>query len=150
MCWERAAWTSAIAVACGTPIPSTPRVVQAAPGPTPTSTHGAGPHQVQAGRVAGTAADDAGHGHLGDELLEVERLDRRGHVLGGDHGPLNDQHVQSRVERHLVVVAHPLRRERSGCDHTLSLDLAEPLRAELSLDRLPVDLLHLAGGLLRR
>src|SRR5436305_7640277 len=38
MCWERAAWTSAIAVACGTPMPSTPRVVQAAPGPTPTST----------------------------------------------------------------------------------------------------------------
>ena len=38
MCWERAAATSAIAVACGTPMPSTPRVVQAAPGPTPTST----------------------------------------------------------------------------------------------------------------
>ena len=38
MCCERAAWTSAIAVAWGTPIPSTPRVVQAAPGPTPTST----------------------------------------------------------------------------------------------------------------
>src|SRR3954452_581721 len=38
MCCERAAWTSAIAVAWGTPMPSTPRVVQAAPGPTPTST----------------------------------------------------------------------------------------------------------------
>ena len=38
MCCERAACTSAIAVACGTPMPSTPRVVQAAPGPTPTST----------------------------------------------------------------------------------------------------------------
>ena len=38
MCWERAAATSAIAVACGTPMPSTPRVVHAAPGPTPTST----------------------------------------------------------------------------------------------------------------
>ncbi len=38
MCCERAAATSAIAVACGTPMPSTPRVVQAAPGPTPTST----------------------------------------------------------------------------------------------------------------
>ena len=38
MCCERAAATSAIAVACGTPIPSTPRVVHAAPGPTPTST----------------------------------------------------------------------------------------------------------------
>ena len=30
MCCPRAAATSAIAVACGTPIPSTPRVVQAA------------------------------------------------------------------------------------------------------------------------
>jgi len=29
---------SATAVACGTPIPSTPRVVHALPGPTPTST----------------------------------------------------------------------------------------------------------------
>ena len=29
---------SEIAVACGTPTPSTPRVVHAAPGPTPTST----------------------------------------------------------------------------------------------------------------
>ena len=38
MCVERAWATSAIAVAWGTPIPSTPRVVQAAPGPTPTST----------------------------------------------------------------------------------------------------------------
>ena len=33
-----AACTSAIAVACGTPMPSTPRVVHAAPGPTPTRT----------------------------------------------------------------------------------------------------------------
>ncbi len=38
MCCERAPATSAIAVACGTPSPSTPRVVHAAPGPTPTST----------------------------------------------------------------------------------------------------------------
>jgi hypothetical protein len=37
-CWTRAALASEIAVACGTPTPRTPRVVQAAPGPTPTST----------------------------------------------------------------------------------------------------------------
>ncbi len=37
-CWMRAAAASAMAVACGTPTPSTPRVVHAAPGPTPTST----------------------------------------------------------------------------------------------------------------
>ena len=63
MCCERAAATSAIAVACGTPMPSTPRVVHAAPGPTPTSTAGrAGAHQVQAGVVAGAAADTTGIG----------------------------------------------------------------------------------------
>ncbi len=37
-CWTRAALASEIAVACGTPTPRTPRVVQAAPGPTPTRT----------------------------------------------------------------------------------------------------------------
>ena len=37
-CSARAAAASEIAVACGTPTPRTPRVVQAAPGPTPTST----------------------------------------------------------------------------------------------------------------
>src|SRR6059058_1730569 len=36
MCSSRAAATSAVAVTCGTPTPSTPRVVHAAPGPTPT------------------------------------------------------------------------------------------------------------------
>ncbi len=35
---SRAAATSLIAVTCGTPMPSTSRVVQAAPGPTPTKT----------------------------------------------------------------------------------------------------------------
>ena len=51
MCCERAAATSAIAVACGTPIPSTPRVVQAAPGPTPTSTASA-PVRIRCSPVA--------------------------------------------------------------------------------------------------
>ena len=35
-CSSRAAATSAVAVTWGTPTPRTPRVVQAAPGPTPT------------------------------------------------------------------------------------------------------------------
>jgi hypothetical protein len=38
MCVERAPATSAMAVACGTPTPRTPRVVHAWPGPTPTRT----------------------------------------------------------------------------------------------------------------
>ena len=63
MCWERAAATSAIAVACGTPMPSTPRVVQAAPGPDAHEhAHGAGAHQVEPGGVGGAAADDTGTG----------------------------------------------------------------------------------------
>ncbi len=37
-CLILAAVASAMAVACGTPIPRTPLVVQAAPGPTPTKT----------------------------------------------------------------------------------------------------------------
>src|SRR5436190_18501114 len=42
---SRAAAQSTVAVTCGTPSPSTPRDVQAAPGPTPTSTP-AGPHSM--------------------------------------------------------------------------------------------------------
>ncbi len=62
MCVERACATSAIAVACGTPMPSTPRVVHAAPG-TDADEHagGAGAHQVQARVVGGAAADDDRH-----------------------------------------------------------------------------------------
>ena len=61
MCVERACATSAIAVACGTPMPSTPRVVHAAPGPDADEHAGrAGAHQVQAGVVGGAAADDDG------------------------------------------------------------------------------------------
>src|SRR5215471_16864746 len=42
---SRAAAQSTVAVTCGTPSPSTPREVQAAPGPTPTKT-AAGPHSI--------------------------------------------------------------------------------------------------------
>ena len=65
-CWVRAAEASAIAVACGTPTPSTPRVVQAAPGPdADEDAGGAGAHQVQRRLVGGAAADDHGHRQLG-------------------------------------------------------------------------------------
>ena len=58
-CWTRAAAASAIAVACGTPTPRTPRVVQALPGPD-ADEHalGARSHQVQRRLVRGAAADD--------------------------------------------------------------------------------------------
>ena len=79
----------------------------------------AGPHQVQAGRVGGAAADDARHRHLGDELLQVQRLDRGRDVLGRDHRALDDEDVEPGLERDLVVLAHPLRRQRAAGDRAL-------------------------------
>ena len=38
--------------------------------------HGAGAHEVQGRRVRRATAHDDRHGQVGDELLEVERLDR--------------------------------------------------------------------------
>ena len=88
----------------------------------------AGAHQVQPGRVGGAAADHHRHRHLADELLQVERLGARRHVLGRDHRALDDEDVEAGLDRGLVVVAHALRRERGGRDHALVLDLADPLR----------------------
>ena len=55
---------------------------------------GAGAHQVQAGLVAGAAADDDGQVELADEALEVQRLLRLGHVLGRHDGALDDEQVE--------------------------------------------------------
>ncbi len=101
-----------------------------------------GPHQVQAGRVGGAAADDRRHRHLGDELLQVQRLDRGRDVFGGDHGALDDEDVEAGLDRHLVVLAHFLRRQRAADDGAAGLDLLDPLADQLGLDRLGVDLLH--------
>ena len=90
-----------------------------------------------------------GHGELGDEPLQVERLGHRGDVLGGDDGSLDDQDVEARLERDVHVVGHALRRERPGGDHALILDLLDPVGDQLGLDRLAVDLLETARGLLR-
>jgi hypothetical protein len=68
-------------------------------------------------------------------------------VLGRDHRSLHDQHVDPCLERHLVVLTHPLRGERTGSHDTLGFDLLDPLSHELRLDRLLVDLLHLARRL---
>ena len=128
MCCERAAATSAIAVACGTPMPSTPRVVQAAPGPTPTSTPTA-PVRIRCSPVAYEAQPPTTTG-TGTSRMNSFRLSgsvRVGHVLGRDHGALDHEDVEARLDRGLVVLAHPLRRERGGGDHALVLDLADPL-----------------------
>ena len=109
---------------------------------------GAGAHEVQRRVVARAAADDDGQRHLADELLEVQRRARlvAGDVLGRDDRALDDEDVQARLERGLVVRAHPLRGQRSGDDDALLLDLRDPLGDELGDDRRVVDLLHLARG----
>ena len=147
-CWVRAAEASAMAVACGTPTPRTPRVVQAAPGPTPDEhARRPGAHQVQRRLVGGAAADDHRHGQLGDELLQVERLDDGRDVLGRDDRALDHEHVEAGVERRLPVLAHALGRQRRRREHALGLDLGDAAGDQLGLDRLGVDLLHLAGRL---
>ena len=106
---------------------------------------GAGAHEVQRGGVAGHAADDHRHGALGDELLEVERLDPGADVLGRDHSALDDEHVEAGLECDPVVLLHALRGERGCRQHAAVLDLLDTLGDELGLDRLLVDLLHLFG-----
>ncbi len=69
-------------------------------------------------------------------------------MLGGDHGPLDHEDVQLGLEREVGVAAHALGGERGGGHHPALLDLADPPDDELLLDRLAVELLHPAGGLL--
>src|SRR2546423_1261617 len=105
-------------------------------------------HQMQSRVIGGAAADHHRHVEHRDELLQVERLGDRRDVLTGDDRPLDHQHVEPGLHRDLVVLEHALRRQRGGGNDFLLLDLAYPLRDQLGLDRLPVDLLHLARGLL--
>ena len=106
----------------------------------------AGAHQVQPGRVGGATADHRRHRDLGDELLQVQRLDAGRDVLGGDHRSLDDEDVEPGLDRKLVVVANPLRGERAAGHRPLLLDLGDPLADQLRLDRLGVDLLQQPGG----
>src|SRR3954452_25252542 len=156
MCCERAAATSAIAVACGTPTPNTPRVVHAAPGPTPTSTPAApvrircSPvwYEAQPPTTIGTGTWPMNSFRFRDSATlrtaSAPPTGPRRDVLGRDDGPLDDEDVEPRVEGELVVLAHALRRERGRADDAHVLDLADPLRHQLGLDRRAVDLLHLA------
>ena len=112
-------------------------------------TLGTGPHQMQARVIRGTATDDHGNRReLADELLEVQRRPAgvQGDVLGGDDGALDDEDVEAGVERYLVVLADLLRRQRGGGDDTMRLDLLDPLRDQLRLYRLAIDVLELTCG----
>src|SRR5690606_15088737 len=61
-------------------------------------THCPGTHQMEGGGVGGAAPDDDGDVTVGDELLEVERFLPGRDVLGGDHGALDDEDVESGSE----------------------------------------------------
>ena len=74
------------------------------------------------------------------------RLSSRGDVLGRDDRALDHEDVEAGLERDLVVLADLLRRQRRRGDDAVRLDLLDPLRDQLRLDRLAVDVLHLAGG----
>ena len=65
---------------------------------------GSGAHQVQRGLVRGAAADERRDRQRGDELLQVQRMAVRGDVLGRDDGSLDDEDVEPRLERELVVL----------------------------------------------
>ena len=126
-------------------------MVQAAPGADADQHRdGAGAHQVEPRGVGGATADDDRDRHLADELLQVERLAARGDVLGRDHGPLDHEDVESRVDGGLVVRADALGGERGTRHHALVLDLADALRHEILAHGLRVDALHLRGGQLLR
>ena len=101
-------------------------------------------HEVKPRVIGRTPAHDDGHVERRDELLQVQRLGHRRDVLAGDDRPLDHEHVESRLERDLVIAQHALRRQRRRDDDLLLLDLRDPLRDQLGLDRLRVDLLHLA------
>ena len=68
-------------------------------------------------------------------------------MLAGDHGALDHEHVEARLHGDLVVAQDTLRCQRGRHHHLLLLDFAYPLGDQLGLDGLPVDLLHLPGGL---
>jgi hypothetical protein len=147
MCWPRAAATSAIAVADPEDAPGRARGAGA---DADQDADGAGPHQVKACVVGGTAADHTRDVERGDELLQIERLGLGGDVLRRDHGPLDHQDVEPRLERDVVVLGHLLRSERAADDRALTLDLLDPAGDQLGLERLRVDLLHHPGGNLLR
>jgi hypothetical protein len=133
MCWARAAATSAIAVACGRRSRARRGSCRRRRADPDEDADGAGPHQVQPGRVGGAAADHGRHRHFGDELLQVERLDRGRDVFGRDHRALDDEDVDPGLDRDLVVLAHLLRSQRAAGDGAALLDLGDPLADQLRL-----------------
>ena len=105
------------------------------------------PHEVERRGVARAATDDYRDVQGRYELHQVQRLDRPGDVLGGDHRPLDDQHVEAGLYGGRVVALDPLRGERGRRYDALVLYLLHTPKDELFFDRLGVDVLHDPGGL---
>ena len=109
----------------------------------------AGPHQVQGGRVRRAPADDHGDVERRDELLQVERLELRLETCSPETTvPWITRMSSPASSTSVGVLLDPLGRERGARDDPARLDLLDPLADQLLLDRLRVELLHPAGGLL--
>ena len=63
-------------------------------------------------------------------------------MLRRDDGALDDEDVEPRTDRRLVVVPNALRSQRAGSQHAGLLDLADSGGDQLLVDRRLVDLLH--------
>ncbi len=150
MCCERAAATSAIAVACGTPMPRTPRVVHAEPGPTPTSTPTA-PVRMRCRPVENEAhpPTTVGTGTSAMNSLRFSGSERVETCSAEITVPWITRMSRPASMADLVVLGDALGRERCGGNDSGRLDLLDPLGDELGLQRLAVDLLHQRGGSMR-
>ena len=106
-----------------------------APGPTPTSTPSA-PVRIRCSAVWYEAQPPTitGIGRLADELLQVQRLPVRGHVLGRDDGALDDEACQSPASSaDLVVLAHASAASASpAASDACALDLLDALARSAS------------------
>ncbi len=138
-----------MAVAWGTPMPRTPRVVQACPGHPDEHADGPRTHQVQ-GRLVGRATpDDDWDLELADETLEIKRFDGLGNVLGGDHRALYDEQVELGIDKGFGVLRRALGGQRPARHDPCRLDLPDPGGDELGPDGFGVNLLHTYRGLVR-
>jgi hypothetical protein len=92
--------------------------------------------------VVGRPTDDHRDVEVGDELLEVQGVALRRHVLGGDDGALDDQQVDTGLQcggsQPLGVLGRDTHRRR----HPAVGHLADPLGDQLRLHRLAVDVLQ--------
>ena len=146
----RAPAASAMAVAWGTPMPSTPAAGARVAG-TDADEHAdrAGAHEVQRGGVGGAAADDHGDVELADELLQVERLRSVFETCSADTTVPWMTRMSSSASRTCLAYCST-RCGVSDAQAVTPASLISRMRApdQLRLDRLGVDLLHAPGGLL--